>query len=110
MHTRTSVRRIRRTIGLDQQELALLLGITQSAVSRIEAGGPPEPEHVFALQLLFDETPDRLFSGRFESVSEAVAQRAAELERRLLKDQTRHADHKRAWLRQMVNRIVVQPA
>lgn len=110
MHTRTSVRRLRRSVGLGQKELAGLLGVAQSAVSRLEAGAAPESEHLFALQVLFDETPDKLFEGRFERVAEAVAQRAAELERGLMQQASRRAALKRSWLRAMINRIVVQPA
>jgi transcriptional regulator with XRE-family HTH domain len=110
MHTRTTVRRLRKSIGLAQHELATLLGVNQSAVSRIEAGTPPEVDHLLALHILFDTPAHVLFAGRHEAVGEEVARRAAELERTLQRQRNRHAERKRSWLRDMIRRITVCPA
>lgn len=110
MHTQTAVRRFRRSLRLSQLDLAALLDIDQSAVSRIEAGGTPEAEHVFALHILLNKSPLALFAGRYEMVGEALAARAAEFERRLQGRHGRGVAHKRAWLRDMISRITVFPA
>lgn len=110
MQTQTAVRRLRKSLRFTQRELAELLGVGQGAVSRIEAGGMPEADHVFALNILFDQSPPALFAGRYEVVGDALAGRAAELERKLQAKRSRASSHKRQWLREMIGRITVTPA
>lgn len=84
MATHHTVRALRRRFALNQKELAGLLGLSQSAVSRLESRGEPATlETTLALQVIFGEQPKLLFHERYASVEDAVMRRAAELDRKL---------------------------
>jgi transcriptional regulator with XRE-family HTH domain len=69
---------------LSQDEVAELLGVTQSRVSRYEKGEEiPTVAVSFALQVLFGRCPTKFFPAFYSGVEEAVMTRAAALERRL---------------------------
>lgn len=110
MYIHTSVRRFRKAAQLAQHELAELLGIDQSRVSRIEAGELPEAAVVLGLQALFDHSPQHLFSGHYQSTAEEIVGRAAALDLRLQRQHSSAFKQKRAWLRAMMNRVTPQPA
>jgi transcriptional regulator with XRE-family HTH domain len=84
MTTIRTVRLLRKAFALTQGELADLLAISQTIVSRIEAGEePPTLETALALQVLFDVEPRLLFHRRYLRIEDAVMQRAAQLDQRI---------------------------
>ncbi len=110
MITQTSVRRFRKSCRLSQYELAELLGVGQSSVSRIESGGLPEPDVLIGLQVLFPEGLDALFPVHMQQIAEETITRAAELDRRLEGRHDRASVRKRAWLHDLMTRVTPQPA
>ena len=110
MQTHTSVRRLRKAARLAQHEVAELLGVGQSTVSRIEAGDLPETSQVFGLQILFDVGPHHIFEGRFLAMAEEIVRKAAEMDQRLQRRGAPAHGRTRTWLREMMNRINVRPA
>jgi DNA-binding XRE family transcriptional regulator len=80
----TYVRRNRKHWSLSQDELARLLGVTQSAASRCESGEhAPEIEVALGLQVVFSRSPRALFPDLYRKVEEAVMAVAAEMDREL---------------------------
>ena len=109
MQSYVTVRRHRKAARLAQRELAELLSITQGQVSRIEAGEPPTATHLVSLMIIFGAHPSQLFGRYWTDVGEEVLRRAAELERKL-GGNTRNAQRKRAFLRDIIGRVAVTPA
>jgi len=110
MHMHTSVRRFRKSAFLAQDELAELLGVAQSSVSRIEAGEIPDGTTILGLQILFDQSPQSLFPDLYDVAAEEIVRCAAELDLRLAAKLTRRVRHQREWLRAMMARVTPQPA
>jgi len=110
MHIHNSVRRFRKGVQLAQHELADLLGLAQSSISRIEMGELPDAPTLLKLQVLFEQSPAHLFAGHFQSAGEELVQRAAEVDLALAKQPGWRASQKREWLRTIVTRVTPQPA
>lgn len=73
----------RKRWALKEEELANLLGVSQSHISRIEDGKAAKTaqlEIVLGLQVIFGRAPRTLFAKLYEAVEEAVMTRAAELD------------------------------
>lgn len=73
----------RKRWALKEKELANLLGVSQSHISRIESGEAARTaqlETVLGLQVIFGRAPRTLFLKQYEAVEEAVMTRAAELD------------------------------
>ncbi len=84
MHFHTYVRRNRKHWSLSQDELARLLGISQSATSRIESGDcAPNLNEALRLQVIFSRSPRALFPAMYDRVEESVMAVAAEMDREL---------------------------
>lgn len=84
MHLHTYVRRNRKQWSLSQDDLAHLLGITQSAASRCENGEhAPDIEVALGLQVIFGRSPRALFPELYRKIEERVMAAAAEMDREL---------------------------
>lgn len=101
----TYVRSSRKRWALSQDELAELLGISQSVVSRYETGDmPPDPHTLFGLQVIFGTSPRALFPTLYRMVEEKVMARAVRLDRHIGQRQDSAAQLKRRLLTSMVFR------
>lgn len=79
-----NLRGLRARWCLSQDELADLLGIDRTRISRYEQNEEmPSFATALGLQVIFNEPSRRLFHRAYDLVEEAVMQRAAELERSL---------------------------
>lgn len=84
MTTIRTIRSLRKEFALTQSELADLLAISQTNVSRIEGDEEPAAlEAALGLQVLFNVEPRLLFNRRYRKVEDAVMRRAAQLDRRV---------------------------
>jgi len=78
------LRRHRVRSMLSQDEVAELLGVSQSRVSRYEKGEESPTLGVsFALQVVFGRCPTKFFPMAYSAIEDAVMARAAALERQL---------------------------
>lgn len=99
------VRRTRRRWALSQSELALLLGTSQSIVSRLEGGETiPDALLAFRLQAIFGHSPRALFPGLYGSAEDAVMANAARFDRSLGERQDYATQTKRRLLTSMAHR------
>lgn len=107
----TYVRRTRRRWALSQPELAQLLGISQSVISRIETGDlVPGTSLAFGLQVIFGQSPRALFPGLYSTVEDAVMAQAAELDRALGARKDYATETKRRLLTAMALRASASPS
>lgn len=84
MTTIRTVRSLRKEFALTQDELADLLSISQTAISRIEGDTEPASlDTALGLQVVFDFEPRLLFHRRYGKIEDAVMRRAAKLDRRV---------------------------
>jgi DNA-binding XRE family transcriptional regulator len=84
MNHHTYVRRNRRHWSLTQDELAHLLGLSQSAFSRCESGETaPDLYVALALQVIFSRSPRALFPGLYRQIEDAVMAVAGDFDREL---------------------------
>jgi transcriptional regulator with XRE-family HTH domain len=100
---------LRRKHALSQAELAGLLGVDQTTVSRLEQSPGDTTQNLrldlaFALQAVFGKRPGELFAVLLNEVEDAVMLRAAALDRTLDGRNDRASEHKRALLSDMVRR------
>jgi len=84
-----------------QGELAQLLAISQTRISRLE-DGHPSLGTALALQVVFDVEPRLVFPQLYEQVEDAVMRRAAELDKRLAGKNDPKSLRKKASLARMV--------
>ena len=79
MNTSHTILLHRKRIGLSQGELAHLIGISQSALSRIEEAqvGDLRLDVALALTVVFGQAPHRMFAEQFNAIEEEVITRAA---------------------------------
>jgi transcriptional regulator with XRE-family HTH domain len=90
----------RRRSGLTQRELAYLLGLSDSAISRIERNlSQPTLKIALACQVLFGASPFELFPDAFAQVEETVKKRGAKLHERLQAGVERNTKAKSDFLR-----------
>jgi transcriptional regulator with XRE-family HTH domain len=79
-HT-TSIKSLRSRWALKQDELAGLLGVSQSSISKYEKNDEiPMLGTLLGLHVIFNCSLPKLFSAQYHVVEEAVMRRAAELE------------------------------
>jgi transcriptional regulator with XRE-family HTH domain len=101
----TSVRRNRLRWALSQAELAELLGVSQSIVSRVEAGDTvPDLQVSLSLQVVFGQSPRALFPALYGAVENRVMANAAELDRTLGAKRDHASEAKRRLLTGMAHR------
>ena len=109
MTHKTSVRTLRLANALTQEELANLLGISQTIVSRLESSMAMAPrETVMGLQVIFGVPPCELFASTYEKIESAILRRAASLDAALQDNTDPDSLKKLALLRDMVKRAIAQ--
>ena len=107
-HPRT-VRLARRSSALTQDELADLLAITQTTISRLEDKNESTTlETALGLQVIFDTEPRSFFAKLYERVEEAVMTRAADLDVKIRDKYDSKSRKKQALLNIMVKRATAQ--
>jgi DNA-binding XRE family transcriptional regulator len=99
------VRRNRNYWHLSQEDLRRLLGISQSAVSRLDNGKPPTELHVaLALQVVFGHSPRALWNSMYLAIEDRVMREAAVMDRELRGKTDRASRKKLDLLAAMVRR------
>jgi transcriptional regulator with XRE-family HTH domain len=107
MHHLNYVRRNRKHWALSQEELGQLLGMSQSAASRLESGEtPPDLSIAFALQVIFSRSPRALFKNIYRRVEEDVMAAAAKMDRELRDSTDSASARKQQLLQSMVVRSI----
>jgi DNA-binding XRE family transcriptional regulator len=105
MHHKTYVRHNRKLWSLSQKDLSDLLGISQTAVSRLESGdSPPDIKVALALQVVFGKCPHDIFVDLYRAVEDEVMRAAAEMDRWVAGKTDRKSMHKQQLLESMVIR------
>ena len=105
MPTKTFVRRNRKRWALSQDDLAMLLDVTQSIVSRCETGAyTPELELALGLQVVFGRAPRALFPALYRTIEERVMREASKMDRSLKGRTDRLSATKRQLLAAMIER------
>lgn len=103
------VRTLRKRFALSQGELANLLALSQGEISRLEDDRHvARLETVFALQILFDTEPSKLFPRHYTTTEEAVMRRASRLDLALRGRTDAASLKKKGLLAALVSRV--QPA
>jgi transcriptional regulator with XRE-family HTH domain len=98
------LRYYRRRSGLTQRELAYMLGLSDSAISRIERNiGQPTLTVALACQVLFGASPSNLFPEVFSQVETAVKKRALKLHERLQGSMERNTKPKSELLKEVLS-------
>jgi transcriptional regulator with XRE-family HTH domain len=101
-----SVRSYRKHHSITQSELARLLGLTQTRISRLEKKAEPATiEAAFALQVIFGIQPNLVFRSLYETVQQAVVARAGDLERKLEGRTGERARRKRELIADILLRV-----
>ena len=104
-HHIVRVRNYRLRWALKQEELAGLLGLSQSAISRIEkAQASPDTALLFGLQVIFGRSPRALFPGLYRRVEDSVMRAAAGFDRTIAGRKDSAAQLKRRLLAAMASR------
>jgi transcriptional regulator with XRE-family HTH domain len=95
----------RKRWALNQRELAHLVGVSISMVSRYERGAlPPPARSVLALEVVFGRSGRRLFPRVYSEVQDQVMRRAAKLDRLLEGREDAASLRKRQLLQDMAKR------
>lgn len=90
---------------LSQGELAALVGVSQSRISRLEAGtDQPTLSVALALQIVFGYGPRATFPDLYARIEEEVMRRAADFESGLPNANDRETATKRRLLGRMMSR------
>lgn len=105
---RSYLRTARRSWGLSQQDLALLLGFKSRAhISRLERDErAPSLESLIACLVLFGTSTPELFPGLYSDIEETVLRHAAQLLDTLDGDNSLRAKRKRALLERALSRAI----
>lgn len=99
------IRTYRRRYALTQEELADLLSISQSRLSRIESDEePPSLETALSFQLVFDIQPRSQVRRLYAKVEESVMRKAAALDRKIRGQDDWAAKKKQRLLKGIVRR------
>ena len=105
-HPVINVRFHRRRWALGQDELATLLGISQSIYSRIESGEKPATVRLLvALQVIFGLSLRRILPALYHQIEEAIMGRAVALDKKWATCNNYNAERKRQLLSAMVYRV-----
>lgn len=106
-HPRT-VQSSRKGSALTQEEIADLLDVSQSTVSRLELEGTTTTlELAFGLQVIFGAQPRALFSKIYAEIEDAVMRRAAALDKKLRHMTDPRSEKKKRFLASMSKRALV---
>jgi len=97
---------LRKRTGLSQGELAELIGISQSALSRIEEAQVSDLrlDAALSLTVIFGQRPHRMFAERFAELEDAIMTRAADLYQALRGKRDAKSMKKHALLDDMMRR------
>ncbi|WP_453967354.1 helix-turn-helix domain-containing protein [Bradyrhizobium elkanii] len=107
---RSYLRPLRRRWGFTQEELAFLIGIKRTAVTRIEGlKRKPNIDAVFICALVFNMSPLQLFPGLMSELHEAALRRANELYEELQGDSSKTTRIKLDFLEQLFQRSETKP-
>ena len=105
MSKNTSIRALRATWCLNQEELADLLGISQSRISRYEKNEEvPALGTLLGFHVIFNCPLPRMFANQYRLVEDTVMGRAAELEARIREKSDYSSSRKRHLLEAMMAR------
>ncbi|GAA0325951.1 hypothetical protein GCM10009087_40350 [Sphingomonas oligophenolica] len=106
-HSQT-VQSNRKGSALTQEEIAGLLNVSQSTVSRLELeGSSPTLELALGLQVIFGVQPRVLFSTLYAEIEDAVMRRAAVLDKKLRHMNDLVSEKKKRHLASMSKRALV---
>ncbi len=98
----------RKGSALTQEEIAEMLSVSQTTVSRLELGKISTTlEIALGLQVIFGSQPRALFSKLYAEIEDAVMRRAAELERTLRTMTDPISEKKRRHLASMSKRALI---
>lgn len=107
----TRLAHVRKRFALSKRELAKLLGVNHSVISRAEHGlRMPGIELALGLEVLFGEAPGKLFPSLYRRVEELVAGRAARLDRKIRHRTDLPSRKQRALLEALMERASPNPA
>lgn len=111
MKNNPTLRHLRETAYMSQAELAELLDVSQSRVSRFESGDEiPSLSVGLAYFAVFGRNPYQTFAQLYAGIEEGVMGRGADLERSLRGKDDRASARKRAVLEKMMNRACSRDA
>jgi len=100
----------RKRWALNQHELAHLVGVSISMVSRYERGAlPPAARTVLAMEVVFGRSGRHLFPHEYAEIHDQVMRRAAKLERQLEGREDAVSLRKRQLFREMTKRGGLTP-
>lgn len=98
----------RKGSALTQEEIAELLDVSQTTVSRLELEGPSTTLNLaLSLQVVFGTQPRVLFAHLYAEIEEAVMRRAAALEKKLRHLTDPKSEKKKRFLASMTKRALV---
>lgn len=101
----------RKRHAVSKREIAQLLAVDRSVVSRVERGERHPSIHLaLGLEVIFGKSPRELFPDLYRMIEEAVINRAAEFEKHLAGKSGKDAESQRALLLKMVERGQPTPA
>lgn len=104
------LRTLRRRWGLTQPELAQLLGIQRSHISRLESGKrTPAFESLIAILLVFETKASDVFPKMTKEIWEDVGRRAYELHSEVQGNSSRGTKMKLDFLERVIKRAKDQP-
>ena len=97
----------RKRWALPQRELAHLVGVSASVISRYENGVlAPSARGILALEAIFGRSGRQLFPHVFADVQDEVMRRAAKLDRTLIRKADKASERKRQLFSEMARRGV----
>ena len=109
MTQKQTVRALRLRAALTQNELADLLGLSQTKISRLEADvATATRETMIALEVIFGASPRSLFPALYDTIESTVMTRAAKLDTKLRGKTDEASIKKLALLSAMVKRATSQ--
>jgi len=91
--------------GLTQQELAELLGISRSAIAKLENARAPSVRIALAVGIVFGLRPHAIFPAYYDTLLDVLLLRAFAIENRLVGKSDPVSERKRAHLNNLINRI-----
>lgn len=91
--------------GLSQKEFAELLGLSRSAVSKVEGAERPSLQFMLGAEIIFRSTPREIFPALYEALEYEILLRAVALESRLSERTDAASMRKRRHLGALINRL-----
>ena len=91
--------------GLSQRELAQVLGMSRSAIAKMEGARRPSLHLVLAAEIAFGRAPRDFIPGFYEALQDEILLRAVALEFELGDRSDAVSMRKRAYLGALINRL-----